>query len=101
APLELLGQLPVDGEDLTVACAPVAATPDGTSVLAAAVRRSALDAHGARLPAAGLAAARIELAPLPAWNLLRPADDLALVVADGARSALGLARARPLARTPA
>src|SRR5439155_1238884 len=50
------------------------------------------------LAGAGLAPARVDLAPLPAWNLL-PAtrDDQALVVADGGESALALRRGGRLA----
>src|SRR5207245_1594048 len=52
----------------------------------------------ALLAGAGLAPARVDLAPLPAWNLL-PAvrDDQALVIADGAASALALRRGGRLA----
>src|SRR5262249_19051369 len=42
--------------------------------------------------------ARIDLAPLPTWNLLPPAlDDAVLVTADGLRSALTVRRAGRLA----
>jgi len=93
APLELLGQLPLDAADLAVACAPVAAASGGSIVLAAAVRREELAAHVALLTAAELPPARVDLAPLPAWNLLPAvADDRALVIADGARSMLALER---------
>jgi len=94
APLELLGQLPMDADGLTVAWEPIGPTPGGTAVLAAAVRRADLDAHAARLTGAGLPPARIDLAPLPAWNLIPTAtDDVALLVADGTRSALTVRRA--------
>ncbi|HTD26854.1 MAG TPA: hypothetical protein VK649_07745, partial [Candidatus Elarobacter sp.] len=98
APLELLGQLPLDPAGLAVACEPLGPAPGGSAVLAAAVRRDELEAHGALLAGAGLAPARIDLAPLPAWNLL-PAtrDDQALVVADGGESALALRRGGRLA----
>src|SRR5205085_2395934 len=66
APLELLGQLPIDasgaqlegaaGEDIVVACAPVETTAAGSVVLAAALRRADLDAHLARFIGAGLRA---------------------------------------------
>jgi hypothetical protein len=91
APLELLGQLPFGTDDAVVAIAPVGATADGAEVLAVAVRRAELDAQRAPFVDAGLAPTRIELAPLPALHLLSP-DDVALVVADGARSALVLRR---------
>jgi len=101
APLELLGQLPVDasgarlegagGEDLLVASVPVGTTAAGSVVLAVALRRADLDAHLARFAGAGLRAVRVELAPLPAWNLVTE-DDAALVLADGERSALTLRR---------
>ena len=98
APLELLGQLPLDPAGLAVACEPLGPAPGGSAVLAAAVRRDELEAHGALLAGAGLAPARVDLAPLPAWNLL-PAtrDDQALVVADGGESALALRRGGRLA----
>src|SRR5205807_3540568 len=98
APLELLGQLPLDPAGLAVACEPLGPAPGGSAVLAAAVRRDELEAHGALLAGAGLAPARVDLAPLPAWNLL-PAtrDDQALVIADGAANALALRRGGRLA----
>src|SRR5205814_33724 len=98
APLELLGQLPLDPAGLAGACEPLGPAPGGSAVLAAAVRRDELEAHGALLAGAGLAPARVDLAPLPAWNLL-PAtrDDQALVVADGGESALALRRGGRLA----
>ncbi len=98
APLELLGQLPLDPAGLAVACEPLGPAPGGSAVLAAAVRRDELESHGALLAGAGLAPARVDLAPLPAWNLL-PAtrDDQALVIADGAASALALRRGGRLA----
>jgi len=97
APLELLGQLPVEAEGLAVACEAIGPVRDGTLVLAAAVRRADVDAHVALLSAAGLAPARVALAPLAAWSLLPRDDDLALVVADGDRSAVAIRRAGRLA----
>ena len=98
APLELLGQLPLDPAGLAVACEPLGPAPGGSAVLAAAVRRDELEAHGALLAGAGLVPARVDLAPLPAWNLLSATrDDQALVVADGAASALALRRGGRLA----
>jgi Tfp pilus assembly protein PilN len=92
-PYELLGQLPVDSAGLAVAFAPLATGPAGTTLLAVAVRQADLEAHAAVLAAAGLAPARIELAPLPAWNLVAPAaGDAALLVADGGRSTLSVRR---------
>src|SRR5207244_10765520 len=98
APLDLPGQPPLDPAGLAVACEPLGPAPGGSAVLAAAVRRDELEAHGALLAGAGLAPARVDLAPLPAWNLL-PAtrDDQALVVADGGESALALRRGGRLA----
>jgi hypothetical protein len=90
APLELLGQLPVDGDGLTVACVPLGSVDGGSAVLAVAAREADLEAHRALLAAAGIEPARIELGPLPALNLL--ADDAALLVADGARSAVVVRR---------
>ena len=97
APLELLGQLPVEQDGVTVACVRLARVEDGTIVLAAAVHDTDLDAHRARLDAAGLGSVRIELGMLPAWNLVPAGEDLALLVADGARSAVALRRAGRLA----
>jgi hypothetical protein len=97
APLELLGQLPVEADGLAVACEAIGPVRDGTLVLVAAVRRADVDAHVALLAAAGLAPARVALAPLAAWSLLPPDGDLALVVADGERSALAIRRAGRLA----
>ena len=98
APLELLGQLPFDPAGLAVACEPLGPAPGGSVVLAVAVRREELTAHAGLLAGASLAPARIDLAPLPAWNLLPASrEDQALVVADGAASALALRRAGRLA----
>ena len=98
APIELLGQLPVDEEGLAVVSEPLGPARGGTAVLAAAIRRGELDAYAATLAAAGLPPTRIDVAPLPVWNLLPLApDDVALVVADGARSALAVRRAGCLA----
>jgi len=92
APLELLGQLPVDGDGLTVACVPLGPVEGGTAVLAAATRDADLDAHRALLARAGLGPAQIELGMLPAWNLLGAGGDLALLVADGTRTAVAVRR---------
>lgn len=93
APLELLGQLPAEVDDALVASSPLGAVAAGTAVLAAVVRRTDLAAHRAAFEAAGLPLGRTDLAPLPAWNLLRADDaDLALLVADGTRSTLSLRR---------
>jgi hypothetical protein len=98
APLELLGQLPLDPAGLAVACEPLGPAPGGTAVLAAALRQGELEAHLALLEGAGLAPARVDLAPLPAWNLLPASgEDQALVLADGTASALSLRRAGRLA----
>jgi len=101
APLELLGQLPLDPAGLAVACEPLGAAPGGSAVLAAAVRRDELESHGALLAGARLAPARVDLAPLPAWNLL-PAtrDDQALALRRGGRLA-GLRALGASAREPA
>jgi Tfp pilus assembly protein PilN len=93
-PFELRGQLPVEPATAAVAFEVVGPTDGGTSVLAAVARRADLDAHLARLSAAGLPPTRVDLAPLPAWNLLPDAPEAqALLVADGARSALAVRRA--------
>jgi hypothetical protein len=93
APLELLGQLPLDADGVKIACAPLGPAPGGTAVLAAAVREDDLAAHRAALARAGVAPTAIDLSPLPLWNLVSPgADDVALVLADDARSALTIRR---------
>lgn len=93
APLELLGQLPLSPEEAVVAVRPIARVPGGTTVLAAAVRRADLDAHLALLAGAGLPAKRIDLAPLPALDLVPDgAGAVALLVADGPRSAIVVRR---------
>jgi hypothetical protein len=92
-PMELRGQVAAETEDAAVAFGILGPTAGGTAVLAALARRADLAAHLASLARAGLAPARVELAPLPAWRLLSPAPgEEALVVADGARSALSLRR---------
>jgi hypothetical protein len=94
APLELLGQLPLDEDGVAVVAEPLGPARGGTAVLAAAIRRDELDTYAAMLGTAGLRPTRIDVAPLPAWNLLPLAlDDVALVVADGGRSTLALWRA--------
>jgi hypothetical protein len=107
-PLELAGQLAAEVEDPVVAFAALGDGPAGSAVLAVAARRADVAAHAATPTAAGLAPARIDLAPLPAWNLVDArAGDAALVVADGARSSVSVRRAgrvaalRALGATPA
>jgi len=98
APLELLGQLPADVADATVAVEPLGPAPGGSTVLAVVARRADLEALAAPLAAAGLGPARIDLAPLPALNLLPAGDeDLALLLADATRSALAVRRGGRLA----
>jgi type II secretion system protein L len=98
APLELLGQLPIDPEGVAIACEPLGNVPGGTAVLGVVVRHTDLDAATAPLAAQGLAPARVDLAPLPVWNLLpRDPADLALLVADGERSTLTVRRSGRLA----
>ncbi|TMA39452.1 MAG: hypothetical protein E6J79_03330 [Deltaproteobacteria bacterium] len=93
APLELLGQLPVAPEDPVIAFEALARTEAGATVLAAVARRTDVEACVEPLVAADLAPARLDLAPLPAWGLVPDtAGDTALVLADGARSALSLRR---------
>lgn len=92
APLELLGQLPAgDADELVTAVEPTAVTRDGATVLGLAARRSDLATLRALLAEAGLVPARIAVAPLPAWHLV-PADDAALVVADGLHSSVTVRR---------
>jgi type II secretion system protein L len=92
-PLELLGQLPVAPDDLLVAIRPTGHTAAGTEVLAAAVRRTDLAARVATLAEAGLTAARIDLAPIPALALVpERVASAALVIADGERSAVVVRR---------
>src|SRR5262245_1447535 len=93
APLELLGQLPLTAGDAVVAVRPIARVPGGTSVLAVAVRRADLEAHLALLAEAGLRSSRVDLAPLPALDLVpEHAGPVALIVADGTRSAVVVQR---------
>jgi Tfp pilus assembly protein PilN len=93
-PLELLGQLPIEPATSTVAFEVVGAVDGGSTVLAAVARRADLDAHVTRLAAAGLPPSRVDLVPLPVWNLLPDAPGpQALVVADGVRSALAVRHA--------
>jgi type II secretion system protein L len=97
-PFELLGRLPLDPEDVTVAYAPLGEVSGGTAVLAAAARRADVAAHVALLAAAGLPPVRVDLAPLAAWNLLPDAlGDAALLLADGQRSAVSVRRGGRLA----
>ena len=92
-PFELLGQLPAAPDDPVVAFERLARTESGTVVLAAVARRADVDASLEPLVAAGLAPARVDLAPLPVWNLVpAAAGDTALVLADGERSALSVRR---------
>src|SRR5438094_873902 len=92
-PFELLGQLPAAPDDPVVAFERLARTESGTVVVAAAARRADVDASLEPLVAAGLAPARVDLAPLPVWNLVpAAAGDTALVLADGERSALSVRR---------
>src|SRR5262249_45107411 len=98
APLELLGHVPVDPDALTTVTRPLGPSGAGTDVLALAVKRATLDAHLAVLAEGGLPATRVELAPLPALALLPDVlADAALVVADGAASAVVVRRDRRVA----
>src|SRR5436309_840847 len=97
-PFELLGQLPAAPDDPVVAFERLARTESGTVVLAAVARRADVDASLEPLVAAGLAPARVDLAPLPVWNLVpAAAGDTALGLADGERSALSVRRGGPIA----
>jgi hypothetical protein len=107
-PLELAGQLAADVDDAVVAFEPLFDDPPGTTVLAVAARRADIGACSATLAAAGLAPAHVDLAPLPAWNLVAArVGDAALVVADSVRSTVSVRRAgrvaalRALGTTPA
>jgi Tfp pilus assembly protein PilN len=83
--LELLGQLPSDPGDVAVGHVAIGAAPDGTRVLAALVRR-------ARVASIGLDAARVEAALVGAPRLVDGDGDVAIVLADGARSAIVVRR---------
>lgn len=97
-PLELAGHLAVGPANDLIAFAPLGETGDGTAVLAALARQAEVAAHVALLAGAGLPPARIDLAPLPVWNLVPPElGDVALILADGGRSAVSLRRAGRLA----
>jgi len=92
-PLELLGQLPFAPADPMIAFERLARTDAGAVVLAVVARRTDVEAYREPLVEADLAPARLELAPLPAWGLVpASAGDTALVLADGARSALSVRR---------
>ena len=91
--LELFGQLPDEPEDALVAYELLGRVTEGSAVLAVVARQADVAAHRALLGSAGLSPLRVELAPLPAWNLLPPSlADVALLVADGARSTLSVRR---------
>ena len=91
--LELFGQLPDEPEDALVAYESLGRVTEGSAVLAVVARQADVTAHRALLGSAGLSPLRVELAPLPVWNLLPPAlGDVALLVADGTRSTLSLRR---------
>src|SRR5437899_1360938 len=80
-PFELLGQLPAAPDDPVIAFERLARTEGGTVVLAAVARRADVDAYLQPLVAAGLAPVRLDLAPLPVWNLVpAAAGDTALVL---------------------
>jgi Tfp pilus assembly protein PilN len=96
--MELLGQLPADVADALVAFTPLGPDAGGTAVLAAVTRREEVASRAACLDAAGLAPARIDLAPLPVWNLVPAHEaDVAVLIADRAASALSLRSAGRLA----
>src|SRR5438552_2364235 len=91
--LELFGQLPEEPEDALVAYESLGRVTEGSAVLAVVARQADIAAHRALLGPAGLSPLRIELAPLPAWNLLPPAlADAGLLLADGTRSTLSIRR---------
>ena len=91
--LELFGQLPDEPEDALVAYESLGRVTEGSAVLAVVARQADIAAHRALLGPAGLSPLRIELAPLPAWNLLPPAlADAGLLLADGTRSTLSIRR---------
>jgi Tfp pilus assembly protein PilN len=108
-PLELLGQLPAEPGDVVVGHLPLGPCPEGTRVLAAVARRADVADVVETLAAAGLRPTRIDLALAGVWPLLDDAlaGGAALVLADGARSALVAARdgrlhgVRALASDPA
>lgn len=92
-PLELLGQLPVEPDDARVAFAILGPANGGTAVLAAVTRQADVEAVLGTVAGAGAPPAHLDLAPLPAWNLVPAAlGDAALVLADGTRSAVSVRR---------
>jgi hypothetical protein len=91
APLELLGQLPGEIAGVHVATERLATGAGGSVVLAVAVHETDVREHDAVLASRGLTVERLDLAPLPVWNLLDAAD-AALLVADGRASTLSLRR---------
>ena len=92
-PLELAGQLAAEVDDAVVAFEPLSADAQSTTVLAVAARRADVAERIATLAAAGLAPARVDLSPLPAWSLVgADTGDAALVLADGAQSSVSVRR---------
>jgi Tfp pilus assembly protein PilN len=98
-PLELRGRLAADVPDTVCAFEPLGADAAGTAVFAVAARAADVAARTDLLARAGLRSARVDLGALAPWVLVRPdAGDAALVVADGAQSALSVRRGgQPLA----
>jgi Tfp pilus assembly PilM family ATPase len=92
-PLELAGRLAADLDDAVVAFERLSTDERGTTVLAVAARRAEVAERAAALASAGLAPARIDASPLPAWRLVAAdAGDAALVLADGAQSSVSVRR---------
>lgn len=79
APLELLGQLPVEPADVHVATLPLGPCDGGSRLLGVAIQRTVLDAHVSLLPSARW---QIGAVAVPG-----PADGV-LLLADGRHSAL-------------
>ncbi|MFN8542623.1 MAG: hypothetical protein U0807_00210 [Candidatus Binatia bacterium] len=94
-PLELAGQLPAEASDAVTAFAPVGS--DG-AVLAAIARRLDVETVRSHLARAGVACDGVTLAPLPVLDLVPPAyGDVAVIVADGPRSAVVVRRGGTIA----
>ena len=107
--LELLGQLPADPGDVVAGSLTLDVTAEGTRVLAALARRTQVETLCTTLADAGIRPERVDAALVAAAHLLESthATDVALLLADGNRSAVmvrrngRLAGLRALATDPA
>jgi hypothetical protein len=96
-PLELVGQLPADPGDVVTGHLTLEAGDAGTRVLAAVARRAHVVALADALADAGARPTQVDAALVGAFHLLgagaaAETDDTALLLLDGARSALAVRR---------